>query len=244
MRTVAIIQARTGSSRLPGKILKTLGSDTVIAQVYARVMQVRGLDGVVIAMPDGPKDDALAAHVAHFCPMVFRGSETDVLARYAGAAAAYPSDQIVRVTSDCPFFDPDILSDMLLAFDQSRPDYMTNTLDPHLPRGLDAEVFTAAALQAAMTEATAAHHREHVTPFIYQNTDRFDVAGFRAIDANHADLRWTLDTPEDWTLIQTLHDLLTVPFQEARLADFLALYDGRPDLRSVNGAIQQKTLET
>lgn len=243
MRTTAIIQARTGSNRLPGKILKILGTDTVIAQMYARVLQTRGLDQVVIAMPDGVGDDALADHVASFCPTIFRGSENDVLARYAGAAAAYPSDQIVRITSDCPFFDPDILSDMLIAFNQQRPDYMTNTWEPHLPRGLDAEVFTIQALQTATIEATAPHTREHVTPFIYQNTGRFDVASYRATEADHADLRWTLDTAEDWSLIKTMYDMLTVPFQQARLADFLKLYETRPDLRIINATIKQKTLE-
>lgn len=243
MRVTAIIQARTGSTRLPGKILKPLGGISVIERLYARVQQTAGLDQIVIAMPQGAADDQLADHVARFCPTFFRGSEADVLARYAGASAAFPSDRIVRITSDCPFFDPDILAQMLVAFDQQQPDYMTNTWHPHLPRGLDAEVFTSAALNTAAQEATAPHHREHVTPFIYQNTDRFRVVGFQANDENHADLRWTLDTPEDWALIETMFDLLQVPFQQARLVDFLNLYGDRPDLRDINAAITQKKLE-
>lgn len=243
MNTIAIIQARTGSSRLPGKILKTLDEHSVIAQVHARVAQTPGLDGVVIAMPDGAADDALADHVSGFCKMTFRGAETDVLARYAGAAAAYPAANYVRITSDCPFIDPDVIGQMLVAFDRQRPDYMTNTLEPHLPRGLDAEVFTATALEAAAAEASAPHMREHVTPFLYQNPDRFQVVGFRALAEDHAALRWTLDTPEDWTLIARMTALLDVPFQEARLADFLALYDGYPELRAINAAIVQKTLD-
>lgn len=242
MGTVAIIQARTGSSRLPGKILKNLAGDSVISQVYHRVAQARGLDGVVIAMPEGPADDVLADHVGAFCPMTFRGSESDVLARYAGAAFVYPADTYVRITSDCPFIDPDILDAMLVAFADRQPDYMTNTQTPHLPRGLDAEVFTATALQGAAAEATAPHMREHVTPFLYQNPDRFDVQGFRSVPEDHSTLRWTLDTPEDWLLIARMVELLDIPLQKARLNDFLALYERHPDLRQINATVQQKTL--
>ncbi|MEL6682524.1 MAG: glycosyltransferase family protein [Pseudomonadota bacterium] len=243
MSTIAIIQARTGSSRLPGKILKTLAGDSVISQVYHRVAQAKGLDSVVIAMPEGAADDALADHVATFCPMMFRGSETDVLARYAGAATLYPADTYVRITSDCPFIDPDILDAMLGAFSDLAPDYMTNTLVPHLPRGLDVEVFTAAALQTAADEATAPHLREHVTPFLYQNADRFDICGFRALPDDHSALRWTLDTPEDWELISRMSDMLDVPLQQARLRDFLDLYQSDPELHLINAAIQQKPLD-
>ena len=243
MSVNAIIQARTGSTRLPGKILKRLGDVSVIERLYSRVKQTAGLDGIVIAMPQGEGDDALAEHVRQFCPNIFRGAEADVLARYAGAAVAYPSDLIVRITSDCPFFDPDILAQMLVAFHQQKPDYMTNSLDPHLPRGLDADVFTAKAIHAAAKQATAAHQREHVTPFIYQNLDLFDVVGFSATPDNYADLRWTLDTPEDWTLIATMFDLLEVPFEQARLGDFLDLYKDHPKLRDINAAITQKKLE-
>jgi spore coat polysaccharide biosynthesis protein SpsF len=242
MTTVAIIQARTGSTRLPGKVMRYLGGKTVIEHVYDRVVQTRGLDEVVIAMPDQPADDALAEHVSGFCDTILRGSEADVLGRYADTARAFPAKQYVRITSDCPLFDPDILAAMLDAFPETAADYMSNTLDPHLPRGLDAEVFKAAALFDAETNAKAQHEREHVTPYIYQNPQRFSVSSFRERSDDLSDLRWTLDTAEDWALIEAMHNLLDMPFAEARTDDFVTLYDSRPDLREINATIVQKAL--
>lgn len=241
---VAIIQARSGSTRLPGKVLKTLGSTSVIHGMFDRVRQCDRLDRVVIAMPEGAEDDALADHVAGFCPDISRGSEADVLDRYFRAAESFGADTVVRITSDCPFFDPDILGLMIDAFLNQKPDYMSNVLDPYLPRGLDAEVFTMDALRKAHRDGTAPHEREHVTPHLYQNPDRFRLAPFRHDpDNNWSDLRWTLDTPQDWDLIDRMHALLPVDYQAARLHDFLALYDTHPELRTINAEIRQKTLD-
>ena len=241
---VAIIQARTGSSRLPGKILKNLGEMTVIETVYKRVLQTKGLDKIIVAMPEGESDDDLAACVASFCPTISRGSETDVLDRFYRAAMEYDASVVVRITSDCPFFDPDILTAMLKSFEHNEIDYMTNTLDPHLPRGLDAEVFTMKALGKAWRFGTELFHREHVTPFIYQSPEIFSVQGYRSRTDNHSKLRWTLDTPEDWTLITKIHSLLKIDILDARLDDFLEVFYSDPDLGHINSAIEQKTLSS
>lgn len=242
MSTIAVVQARTGSSRLPGKILKELDGRTVIATVYERLCQAKGLDGIVIAMPEAESDDVLAKHVASFCHQIYRGSENDVLARFAGAATAFPADNYVRITSDCPFIDPEILDTMLIKYGLERPDYMTNTLEPHLPRGLDAEVFTSDALKTAANEASLLYMREHVTPFLYQNGSRFKIAGYRHTDADHSHLRWTLDTVEDWTLISRMSSLISTDLLDARLSDFLSLYEDHPDLRHLNAGVKQKAL--
>lgn len=239
---VAIIQARTGSSRLPGKILKPLGGKTVIQNLYERIQQCQQLDKVVIAMPEGEKDDALAAHVAEFCTLTHRGSESDVLDRYLGAAEKHEATTIIRITSDCPFFDPSILDKMLISFEDCKPDYMTNTLEPNLPRGLDAEVFTIQALRRAHTEGKAQHEREHVTPYIYQHPDLFNLASYTT-GGDWSHLRWTLDTTQDWELIEKMYNLLPVPYLDARLEDFLALQDRYPELRKINASIEQKPLE-
>ena len=242
MSTIAIVQARTGSSRLPGKILKELDGRTVIATVYERLCQAKGLDGIVIAMPEGKSDDALAGHVQSFCRQIYRGSENDVLARFAGAATFFPADNYVRITSDCPFIDPDILDAMLIKYNSKKPDYMTNTLEPHLPRGLDVEIFTSDALRTAADEASLPYMREHVTPFLYQNGSRFKIAGYRHTDADHSHLRWTLDTAEDWTLIKRMSSLIGTNLLDARLTDFLSLYEDYPDLLHINAGIKQKDL--
>lgn len=215
---------------------------SVIENVYHRVSQTAGLDKIVIAMPEGESDDALAAHVGTFCPNTARGSEADVLDRYFQAATKFEASTIIRITSDCPFFDPDILTGMLQEFDQTGPDYMTNTLDPHLPRGLDAEVFTMAALTQAWTEGNQPFHREHVTPYIYLSPGLFKIAGYRNRKDDRSDLRWTLDTPEDWDLIERMHGKLELNSLEARLDDFLRIYDDNPNFHSINSLIEQKKL--
>lgn len=237
----AIIQARTGSSRLPAKVLKPLGDATVLRRVVDRVRAAPAIDEVVLAIPDTTDDDALAAHAATLGARVVRGSESDVLDRYFSAAQAVGATRVVRITSDCPLMDPNILDAMVRSFAEADADYMANTLPPRrLPRGLDAEIFTMEALTRAHREATAAHEREHVTPYIYEHPERFAIAGFDAgIDA--PEHRWTLDTPEDYALISRIWELLDSP-ETARTRDILALFDKHPDLFGINADIRQKSI--
>lgn len=164
-----------------------------------------------------------------------------MLDRYLSAAQSVGATRVVRITSDCPLIDPDIIDAMVRRFVEVSPDYMANTLPPRrLPRGLDAEIFTTAALGKAHREATAPHEREHVTPYIYEHPDQFAVAGFDAgIDA--PEHRWTLDTPEDFALISRIWNLLDNP-AEARTKDVLTLFDKHPDLFEINAAISQKDI--
>lgn len=238
---VAIVQARAGSSRLPGKVLMQLGARSVLGWVVDRVRAARRLDKVAIAIPVGPGDDALHEHALSLGVGVVRGDEADVLGRYLLAAERFGATDIVRITSDCPLFDPEILDRMIERYRAERPDYLSNALPTRkLPRGLDAEIFTAAALARADREARAPHQREHVTPYFYENADLFRLAGFDpGFDA--ADLRWTLDTPEDHALISRLFALLA-DRPDFRTRDVLALYERNPELRRINAGVRQKEL--
>ena len=241
-RVVAIIQARLGSSRLPGKVLLTLGWQTVLQHVVARVSAATLVDGIVIATTDLSSDDPLAAATAATGARLFRGSEQDVLSRFAGAAAEASADAVVRITSDCPLMDPGVLDLVVGEYlsHASACDYASNTIVRTFPRGLDVEVFSRAALEAAALEAAAPDEREHVTPFIHHHPNRFRRRSVETdVDLSHH--RWTLDTPEDFSFLKAVFE--GVPIVEGpipsydRVSGFL---DRHPDILALNAGVQQK----
>lgn len=193
-----------GSSRLPGKVMLPLAGRPVLDHVVTRVLAAKRIDAVVIATSDLPGDDAIANHCAAMGWTCVRGSETDVLSRYAAAARAAKAGIAVRVTSDCPLFSPRVLDAMLAAFDPGTMDYMsTNWPGRSFPVGLDCEVMRADALLAIADTATDPYDREHVTPHFYRNPERFRLAGHRcAAPLDH--LRITLDTREDYARLEAL----------------------------------------
>lgn len=238
MRTVAVIQARTGSTRLPGKVLLPLLGEPVLAHVVRRASRASVLDAVVVATTTAPGDDPIEALASrHGWPLV-RGSEEDLLDRYLLAARTYRADRVVRVTADCPLIDPSLVDAVVAALVASGADYSSNTLPPRTyPRGLDVEAFTMAALETAGQEDDDPSQREHVTPYLYRNPDRFHLVGVpgAADNSNH---RWTLDTPEDLALITRIYDALGN--DEFAWTDALALVSANPDWELVNRDVVQK----
>ena len=172
-KVVAIIQARMGSTRLPGKVLLELAGRTMLGRVVRRVRLAGLVDEVVVATTNAPADDPIVDECRRLPVACFRGSEHDVVERYHRAAAAYRADVVVRITADCPLIDPEVTDHVIRAFLQHRPDYASNTLHRTYPRGLDTEVFTAAALARACHEASEPYQRTHVTPYIYQHPEYF-----------------------------------------------------------------------
>lgn len=193
-----------GSSRLPGKVLKPLAGRPVLEHVVTRVGAAQRIDAVAVATSDLSGDDAIADYCAVQNWTCVRGSETDVLSRYAAAARETAAEVVVRVTSDCPLFSPRILDDMLAAFDPSAMDYMsTNWPERSFPVGLDCEIMRADALLGIADSATDPYDREHVTPHFYHNPDRFRLAGHHCTPPlDH--LRITLDTAEDYDRLVAL----------------------------------------
>ena len=237
--SIAIIQARMGSSRLPGKVMKPLLGHTILAHDVARIRQAKRLNGIVIATTTEPADDAIAAEAARLGVQHFRGSETDVLARYYGAAVAASADVVVRITSDCPLYDANLLDEMLQQFDAELCDYLSNFTPRVYPRGLDTEIFTVAALERAHAQATQPHEREHVTPYMREHPELFRLRGY-AEGADHSQHRWTLDTPEDWALIEAIYTRLYPTNPLFSTADILALLAREPQLVALNAHIEQK----
>lgn len=237
---VIIIQARMGSTRLPGKVLRTLADKTVLAHVIDRAKCVKDATEIVIATTAGAQDDAIANEAKRLDVRVYRGSETDVLSRYYEAAAEARADTVVRITSDCPLIDPEVSSRVLQAFVAGQPcDYASNTLVRTFPRGLDTEAFSFESLALAHNEARSSHDREHVTPYLYVNRERFRCRSVVS-DEPIPDYRWTLDTPEDWELIRRIYEALYEPgrlFTWQAAAELMQLH---PDWDLINSHIQQK----
>jgi spore coat polysaccharide biosynthesis protein SpsF len=239
MRTVAITQARLGSSRLPGKVLKTVAGRTLLQHHLERVARIPGVDAVVVAIPDRAHDDAVAEHARAAGYAVHRGPEDDVLERFRGAAVAAGAECVVRVTSDCPLIDPAVSGEVVARLHRGDCEYASNTLIRSYPRGLDTEACTMAALLAAAAEARDPAEREHVTPFLYRRPERFRIAQIATAEAC-GDWRWTVDTPEDFRFASLVLEELarrSAPFAWAATRAVLA---DHPEWMEINRHIVQK----
>ena len=199
--TLVVVQARAGSTRLPGKVLMPVGGRPMLAFMLARLESVRCDDLVVATSTDG-RDDAVAEVAAAAGVSVVRGSESDVLARFVAALDAHPADVVVRLTADCPLIDPAVVNEAIAVRAATGADYASNTLVRTYPDGLDVEVLTADALRAAAAEAVDPVEREHVTPFVYRRPERFRLAAVVGPEPL-GDLRWTVDTADDLDRIRT-----------------------------------------
>ena len=239
MKTLIIVQARMTSTRLPGKVLLPLAGEPMLTRLIERLRRVRRADGIVVATTTNTSDDPIAALCALLGVPCHRGSEHDVLSRYADAARLYGADVVVRITSDCPLIDPALIDQTIAAYDEGGSDYVSNMLPPTWPYGMAVEVFSAAALAQAHAEATQAAEREHVTPFLYWHPERYRLRNVASpVDLSHH--RWTVDTPEDYALVSLLFDHLMTTRPTFTQADVLALLDAHPDWIAINQHIQQK----
>ena len=239
MKTLIIVQARMTSTRLPGKVLLPLAGEPMLTRLIERLRRVRRADGIVVATSTNATDDPIAALCSQLGVPCHRGSEHDVLSRYADAARLHGADVVVRITSDCPLIDPALIDQTIAAFDEGGSDYVSNMLPPTWPYGMAVEVFSAAALAQAHAEATQAAEREHVTPFLYWHQERYRLRNVASpVDLSHH--RWTVDTPEDYALVSRLFDHLMPNRPNFTQADVLALLDAHPDWIAINQHIQQK----
>ncbi|MEA1052745.1 aminotransferase class III-fold pyridoxal phosphate-dependent enzyme [Lamprobacter modestohalophilus] len=204
MTTIAIVQARLGSTRFPNKVLSPILGQPMITLLLQRLALAKRIDQIVLATSDDPRNDQLAEHVLHLGYPVYRGSENDVLDRYYQAAKPYHPNAVARITGDCPLIDPQLVDAVITAFENSGADYLANTVPPTFPDGLDTEVFTFAALERASNEATQANQREHVTPYI-RESGHFKIAGYAHAEDYSAE-RWTVDEPEDLAVVSRVFE--------------------------------------
>jgi spore coat polysaccharide biosynthesis protein SpsF (cytidylyltransferase family) len=241
-RTVAVVQARMGSTRLPGKVLEDVSGQPLLALVLARVGRAAGIDEVAVATSALPGDDPVAEEARRLGVRVVRGSEQDVLDRYATAAAELEADLVVRITADCPLVDPEVLGQLLALRSAEDLDYagvLTGAAPAdgrrRFPDGLDAEVLQTSVLAEAAREATAAYDREHVTPFVKARPQRFRLGVLEA-EQDLGDERWTVDQADDLAFVRALATRLPDPVA-AGLSDILAVLAAEPELRALNAAV-------
>ncbi len=241
MKVIGILQARMGSTRLPGKVLMPAAGKSLIRHMIDRVRRSSTIDELWLATSAGGANDALAEEIVKAGVSVFRGSEDDVLSRFATIAVRTNADWIVRLTGDCPLHDP-VIIDAVVGFaveNADQFDYVSNSLQPTYPDGLDVEVFTAASLACADREARTSLQREHVTPFIHRFHDGpspFRVGHFRG-PADFSHLRWTVDEQADYEVVREVFDSLYPYNPDFGWLDVLSLVTQRPELIIKNSKI-------
>lgn len=239
MRVVAVIQARTGSTRLPGKVLLPLAGGTLLQRMVERVVAASSIDEVVVATTTEPQDDPIVVAAEAAGVRAFRGHPTDLLDRHYRVALATRAHAVAKIPSDCPLVDPDVIDLVVNRWraEAERWDYVSNLHPATWPDGNDVEVISMPALKSAWCEASAPHEREHTTPFIWDQPRRFRLGnvvwpGGRNLASTH---RFTIDYPEDYRFIAALYDALWSPAGPAfRLSAILDWLEGHPEARLLN----------
>lgn len=240
MRTFIIVQARMGSSRLPGKILMEVNGKPLLEYQIERLRQMKASLPIVLATTVEPEDYRVQRLGDDLGVSVFRGSEKDVLGRYYHAAMEVQADALFRITADCPLIDPFVLDEIYNMFISRNVDYCSNTLERTFPRGLDAEIFRFQALKEAHFEAKSEYDREHVTPFIRTQPNRYKLASYRSSSGDFSKHRWTVDTPEDFELIRHILSTLYPKNLRFRMSDVLSILAKNPAWVKLNAHIEQK----
>ena len=235
---LAILQARTSSSRLPGKVLRPILGVPMFLRQIERVTRSKKIDKFVVATSVNLFDDEIEKLCQSNGIKCFRGSLDDVLDRFYQTAVKFPADHIVRLTADCPLADPAVIDRVIQYYESGNFDYVSNALEPTFPDGLDVEIFRAACLREAWKEAILPSEREHVTPFIYQHPARYRIGHYKnATDLSF--LRWTVDEEADFQLITQIYTHLYQNRPDFSTDDILALLDRNPQMKTINTQIRR-----
>jgi spore coat polysaccharide biosynthesis protein SpsF len=259
MKTIAIIQARLGSFRLPGKVLLDIAGQPMLSRVVSRLRRSALLDGLVVATTLDVSDDSLVEFCRERGYDCLRGSQFDVLDRYYQAAKKLKAARVVRITADCPVIDPLLVDQAVQEFERSGADFLTNRLPPPFgrtfPIGLDIEICSFSALECAWQEADQPYQREHVMPYFYEDATLEIISptlsrartgrGFKVLLLNHVpdygSLRWTVDTPADLEFMQQVYAHFDGRDDFSWL-DVLSLVQKHPELATINAGEKHKTL--
>lgn len=242
-KVVIIIQARMSSSRLPGKVLKPLCGKPIVNHVVERASRAKLAQEVVIATSTDPSDDVLFKHCQENSIKCSRGSLNNVLDRYVQAGKEHKADIVVRVTSDCPLIDPEVIDKVISAFKLNNADYAANNLVRKYPRGLDTEVVSFPVLEKIQQFDLKPYHTEHVTPYIYENKEQFSMVSVEADDEwAYPDWRWCVDEPDDFEFVRRVYDGVYPSNHQFLTKDVFEFIKANPSLPEINLAVQQKTL--
>lgn len=247
MRTGIIILARMGATRLPGKVLKKVCGITILEHIIYRLKKVKGVDELIVATTVDQKDDAIEDLCRKNSVSSFRGSEVNVLDRCIKASKTFGLNTVIRIGADCPFIDPEIINDMLKIYQQelsngNRLDYLSNNLNRSFPIGLDAEIFDANVFIRIDEETKHLPEEErksnelNVVPYLHQNIEQFNSYSYKKdYDLSHH--RWTLDTPEDFDLIEKIYEVIYPIKPLFIMNDILEVLSKNPDWSLINSKI-------
>jgi spore coat polysaccharide biosynthesis protein SpsF len=241
-KTVAIIQARMASSRLPGKVLLDIGGEPMLARVVERASRANAVAQTVVATTTDPGDDVVEAYCDERGYPCYRGSSFDVLDRYYQAARLHRAEIVVRITADCPVIDPGLIDQIVEEFIRTQCDFAANRLPPPwgrtYPIGLDIEVCSFAGLELAWREAALPHQREHVMPFFYEQPERFHILLVNH-SVDYGTLRWTVDTADDLELLRQIYAHFG-DRNDFSWLDVLELFERQPELAQINAQVPPK----
>ena len=250
-KIVAIVQARMGSTRLPGKIMKSIQGMPMLWHIVNRLKSVDKIDEIIIATSDLLSDDPVQTMAENYDIAYFRGSEMDVLKRFFDAAEMIDAQHVIRITGDCPLVDPPTIKKLIdLYFDGGYDFYgvacgagvaKENNINRY-PDGLDAEIFSFNVLKEAHLEAVNDLHRENVTPFIWQNSKMYKL-GFLYSETDYSDLRLTVDKKDDFEFVNWIYDMLYPNNSHFDLQDILVLLGNNPDAMTNKHLIGQEGYE-
>jgi spore coat polysaccharide biosynthesis protein SpsF len=231
---LAILQARTSSTRLPNKVLKPIIGKPMLLRQVERIKRSRLIDKLIVATSNDESDNSIELLCRQNDLLCFRGSLNDVLDRFYNAAKPFEPDYIVRLTGDCPLADPELIDKVITFHIEGKFDYTSNALEPTFPDGLDVEVFYFSCLTKAYEEACLPSQREHVTPFISQQPELFNLGSYKNQDGDYSHLRWTVDEKEDFELVTRIYEALYPDNPEFTYRDIMDYIDRHTELKNFN----------
>jgi len=231
MKTIALIQARMTSSRLPGKVLQDIAGKPMLLRVVDRARQAKSIDLVAVITSTHESDDVIERCCIENSVPCFRGNLDDVLDRYYQASLNFEAETIVRITADCPLLDPGIVDQVVETFNSGNYDYASNTIEFTYPDGLDTEVFRFETLEKAWRDAVLKSEREHVTAYIYKHPELFRLGVVKHTEDLSA-LRWTVDTPSDLEFVRAVYAGLTN--DHFGIEDVLRFIKDHPGIAALN----------
>lgn len=237
----AIIQARMGSTRLPGKVLKKLNGKSLIENIVLRVRHCTTVDEILVATTTNKLDDELEQWCFEHQIKCYRGDEKDVLKRYFDAASFINADVIIRITADDPFKDPKVIDAVVKQLIDNNLDFSFNNFPPTFPEGLDTEVFTYEAIKKAMESNTTDFEKEHVTQYFYHNPNDFRMMNY-SYTKDVSDIRLTVDSKEDFLLAEEIYSKLAPNGEMFYLEDVLRLMEAHPDLMEINQNVKRSAM--
>ena len=242
MSVNAIIQARCGSTRFPGKVFAGIDGKPLLWHVVNRLKYAERIDRIVVATTVNAKDDRIEEWCRQEGVDCFRGSENDVLNRYASASAAFPSDIVVRVTADDPFKEPAVIDAVIRKLEEEGLDLVTNNFPPSWPEGLDCEAFTAAVLRTMEENAKDDFEREHVTQYVYRRPEEFRI-GNVASDTPLSAYRWTIDNEEDYEMVKAVY-AAREPGRQGMLwmPEILKILRKHPEIPQINAQVKRSAM--